>query len=296
MGYQKQSKLSRLHQCLPEGLVADTEWFGRMGYPGALRSRYVKSGWLESVVRGVFRRPLHVPGLDGVVSPLDWGQVLVSLQSVMGFPVAVGGRTALDLHGHVHYLQPHGPVAVHIYGEAGAPSWLGKLPLAQRFTVRNSGRLFRSGAIAGLVAERESWHGANGRGHAGEGEGGLTWGAFGVADWPIIASSPERAMLEMIDELPNRESFNQVDMLMDGFVWINVKRMNELLRECRSVKVKRLFLWFAERHGHQWLKGIERGRIDLGKGRRMLGWGGKVDPTYLISVPEEAYPDEVSLP
>lgn len=39
--------------------------------------------------------------------------------------------------------------------------------------------------------------------------------------------------------------------------------------DCHSVKVKRLF-FFAERHGHAWLKRLDRQAIDLGRGKRML--------------------------
>lgn len=61
-------------------------------------------------------------------------------------------------------------------------------------------------------------------------------------------STPERAVLELLDELPGFETFHQVDALMDGLTSLGPHRMSRLLRECRSVKVKRLFLWFAERH------------------------------------------------
>jgi hypothetical protein len=49
--------------------------------------------------------------------------------------------------------------------------------------------------------------------------------------------------------------------------------------------VKRLFLWSAERHQHTWLKKLDRKDIDLWRGKRMLVRGGKLDPTYNITVP-----------
>lgn len=59
-----------------------------------------------------------------------------------------------------------------------------------------------------------------------------------------------------------------------------------MLQACRRVKVKRLFLWFAERHQLTWLNALDRGRIDLGKGKRVLAKGGKLDPKFNITVPE----------
>ena len=73
MRYQKRSMLNRLHRLLPEGLVADAARFTRMGYPSSLRSRYVASGWLQPVARGVFRRPLHKPGVEPRIIPIDRG-------------------------------------------------------------------------------------------------------------------------------------------------------------------------------------------------------------------------------
>ena len=76
-------------------------------------------------------------------------------------------------------------------------------------------------------------------------------------------------------------------MLMEGLAGLSPKRTSRLLRECRSVKVKRLFLWFAERHGHPWFERLDRDGIDLGTGKRMLVRGGKLDPKYRITVPED---------
>ena len=64
------------------------------------------------------------------------------------------------------------------------------------------------------------------------------------------------------------------------------KRLQTLLADCKSVKVKRLFFFFADRHNHAWLKHLNRAVIDLGSGKRSLVKGGRLDPTYKITVPE----------
>ena len=83
-----------------------------------------------------------------------------------------------------------------------------------------------------------------------------------------------------------RETFHQADVLMEGLRNLSPRRLHRLLVDCRSVKVKRLFFWFAERHSHAWLKRLERSGIDLGGGKRMLVRGGKLDARYNITVPE----------
>ena len=62
--------LNRLHRLLPEGLLADAAWFTAAGYRSSLRSRYLASGWLQTVARGVFRRPPHRPGMEDTTAPL----------------------------------------------------------------------------------------------------------------------------------------------------------------------------------------------------------------------------------
>ncbi len=107
------------------------------------------------------------------------------------------------------------------------------------------------------------------------------------AQWPLLVSTPERAFLELLDELPKRETFHNVDVIAEGLRTLSPTRLQKLLEDCRSVKVKRLFFWFAERHGHRWLARIDRDRVSLGSGKRMLVKGGRLDSKYLITVPED---------
>jgi hypothetical protein len=123
MTIHKKGKLNRLEKALPEGLLVDAAWLEREGYSRALRSQYVSAGWLEQPARGVFRRSRGSVG---------WEQVVISLQTLLGHPVSVGGRTALELQGYAHYLS-HAQKTIHLHSEGKLPSWLSKLPLEQRF-------------------------------------------------------------------------------------------------------------------------------------------------------------------
>ena len=98
---------------------------------------------------------------------------------------------------------------------------------------------------------------------------------------------PERAVIELLDELPARESFHQVDKLFEGLSALSPRRLQPLLESCRSVKVKRLFFFFADRHKHAWLKRLDKSAVDFGSGKRKLVDGGRLDPTYEITVPED---------
>lgn len=275
MGTQSKEKLNWLQRSLPEGLVADAAWLEKNGYSGALRKKYVAHGWLDRVARGVYRRPAPelAPEAEKGVS---WESVVISLQTLLKVRFVVGGRTALNLQGFAHYLSAAPQREVHLYGTERRPGWILKLDLESRFVLHNAKRLFPNDVVPEVDSEasdplvRSSYVRQR-------------WGKW---NWPLVTSSSERAILELLDEVPERETFHQADMLFEGLRNLSPRKLQPLLHACRSVKVKRLFLWFAERHQPPWLNALERGAIDLGKGKRMLVKGGKLDPKFNITVPE----------
>lgn len=266
-------KLNRLEKSLPEGLLVDAAWLEREGYSRALRSQYVSAGWLEQPTRGVFRRPRGSVG---------WEQVVISLQTLLGRPVSVGGRTALELQGYAHYLS-HSQKAIHLYSDDKLPSWLHKLPLEQRFVTHNRLRLFPSVNLPPGGIALDAAPSVEGE-HLEQALRIINWGQW---KWPLVVSTPERACLELLDELPHHETFHMADVMMEGLANLSPRRMQTLLESVQSVKVKRLFFYFAQRHGHKWLGRIEKDKIDLGHGKRVLVSGGTLDPTYLITIPKE---------
>lgn len=271
MSMQKANKLNSLLQTLPEGLLVDARWLERHGYYRSLRSQYVASGWLERPARGVFRRP------QGTVS---WEQVVISLQTMMDFPVSVGGRSALELQGYAHYL-PQAQSAIHLYTDKKLPGWVLKIPIDPSFILHNRLRLFPSIAISPNTLSLTAYV----REDEEALEGALRMIPWGHWKWPLVVSTPERAYLELLDELPHNETFHMADILMEGLVNLSPRRLQPLLENAGSVKVKRLFFFFADRHEHRWLDRIDRKKIDLGKGKRMLVKGGKFDTKYQITVP-----------
>lgn len=278
MSTQTKEKLNWLQHNLPEGLLVDAGWLEQRGYSRGLRKKYVGGGWLKQAARGVYLRPparLSAPSTD---DGLRWQQAVISLQTLYQLPLAIGGRTALELQGYAHYLSAAGPREVHLYGDNAPPPWLKRLTLDTTFVFHNAKKLFRNQPIT-IPPKPES-------NKADALPGGLTQQPWGHWEWPLTLSSPERAVLELLDEVPQHETFHQADMLMDGLRNLRPRKLHQLLADCRSIKVKRLFFWFAERHEHAWLKQLDRSGIDLGRGKRMLVRGGKLDPKFNITVPE----------
>ena len=271
MTHQKTPRLKRLLDKVPPGFVADTAWLrGQEGIDPKSIHEYVARGWLERVVRGVYRRPL--PESAREPADADWQVPLLSLQWIMEKDVHLGGESALDLAGYAHYLSLGNKPRVHLYGEV--PSWLKRLPVRTQFVVHS--RLLFGDARTGIMdASRDAQSGSH---------------AVNIWRWPIKTSSPERAILEALDELPNGANFESLDKIFESLTSLRPKLLTELLIICKSVKVRRLFFVFADRHQHAWRKYIETSNVDFGSGPRALVKGGKLHPTYRIYVPAKFIP------
>jgi hypothetical protein len=61
-----------------------------------------------------------------------------------------------------------------------------------------------------------------------------------------------------------------------------------LLELCSSVKVKRLFLYMAEKQNHFWFNDLDLDKINLGAGKRMIVKNGVLDAKYQITVLKES--------
>lgn len=276
MATHNDSKLNQLTHQLPEGLLVDAAWLERKGYSRSLRSHYVSAGWLEQPANRVYRRGHR---------PLTWEFVVISMQTLLELPLVLGGRTALQVQGMSHYLAQQ-VREVHLYGRTALPTWVAKLPLDVTFRHHNSDRLFANDPITRGLTSLEY-----------ERESAPVWGkdsphdtrqiSWGNGGWPLTLSTPERAYLELLDDLPNHETFHQADMLMEALANLSPRRLTKLLTDCRSVKVKRLFFFFADRHPHSWRRKLRAEDFDLGSGKRVLAKGGKLDPRYQITVPED---------
>lgn len=126
MSEQNPGKLNRLLAELGDTSLVSSRWLRVHGYSNSLVARYVSSGWLVSPARGVYLRKS---------GRLQWEGVVRSLQVGEGMPLHVGGRFALSLQGHEHYLRLGDAGTITLYGAERPPAWIGKLPLTDRKSV-----------------------------------------------------------------------------------------------------------------------------------------------------------------
>jgi hypothetical protein len=262
------TKLSRLKALLPEGLLVDAAWLQGRGYSLSLVAKYVNSGWLEQPGRGAYRLPRTGTSQD----PNLWISVVASLQGHRPLLVIPDGRTALALHDLIEVHQAGEGPEIHVFGARAPLLWAQRLVgPALRF---HRARLFDEDPLVGMTPEERHFavH--------------LTRLPLGGST-RLRASTPERAILEFLDEVPTTASFAVVDQVFKGLGQLDPWRLSKLLTTYRSMKVKRLALWFAERHHHGWSVRLHRDDIDLGEGKRAIVPGGRLDRAYAITVPRD---------
>ena len=107
-----------------------------------------------------------------------------------------------------------------------------------------------------------------------------------------LISAPERAIFEVLHLVPQEQGFEEARLLMEGLTGLRPKLVQTLLEQCRSIKVKRLFLHLAQRCNHAWVKKLDLKRIKLGSGNRVIVPGGRFDPQYRITVERETVVNE----
>ncbi|MDR0713114.1 MAG: type IV toxin-antitoxin system AbiEi family antitoxin [Bacteroidales bacterium] len=247
-----QTKISKLMQDSPKGLVLLSSWLVSKGYSYELQQRYRKGGWLKSIGKGAMLKSRDSFMLYGALS---------ALQSQVNVNIHMGGRSALELQGSTNYLQLSFPeTTLFVPGRTELPPWFINNKWDSDYKVFKISIL--NDDMLGLTIYRD-----------GEIE--------------MNISNPVRAMLECIALAPTEFSLNEVFELMEGLTTLRPKQVQELLENCKSIKVKRLFFYFAERAGHSWFKYIDQTRIDLGSGNRSITPNGVLVPKYSLVLPKD---------
>ncbi len=237
----------------PADAVLTLGWLKAHGISGKLANYYVGSGWLHQVGEGAFTVNPESPGWLGAVFGLQ--QKPTSLHP--------GGRTALELVSNAHFLPLGDDYPIYLFGRSAdrLPEWFKRLPWANRV------KHLRSNFLPTELGLREHRAG----------------------NFTVRISDPERAILELLLHLaPDAAAYEHANLLFEGLGTLRASLVQSLLEKCSSVKVRRLFLHLAEKHGHPWYKELDQTKVSLGSGKRVFFPGGRLDPKYLITVPATA--------
>lgn len=192
--------------------------------------------------------------------PVDYLGGVYALQTQLGLTVHPAGKTALSMQGKSHYLELSAKKAQLFGGVDDAlPLWFKKHDWGLSLDCKLSSFLPPE---LGLVE-------------------------YAHKSFKVKISSPARAVMECLYLAPKAQPILEVFELMEGLNNLRPAVVQALLEGCNSVKVKRLFLYLADKAGHDWMAYLKLDKVDLGSGKRAIVSDGVYVSKYQITVPRE---------
>jgi hypothetical protein len=244
------TKVNQLINKWPKGTIKTVEELEKLGYSPQLLKIYSNSGWIELVVRGMYKL---------YNDEVNWQGILYGLQKKSDTTLHAGSKTALALKGYSHYLSLRGN-KVYLFSNRAEnfKVWMKKFELV----------ILKRNEVFDYSKEEH-------------------FTMFNTGNFEIKISSPELAAMEMLYLIPKEQSVDEADKIMEGLTTLRPNLVQSLLENCNSVKVKRLFLYLGEKNKHYWMEEIKLDRIDLGTGKRLIVKNGVYNKKYKITVPKE---------
>jgi hypothetical protein len=92
----------------------------------------------------------------------------------------------------------------------------------------------------------------------------------------------------MFHNIPTEQPFVEAAEIFEFLNSLRPELLNQLLDICKSIKVKRIFLYLAENQNHPWWNEINK-KISIGSGKRVVEKNGVLNKKYLITVPSELF-------
>ena len=246
------TKIQHIVGSAPNESVLFGAWLSTHGLDARGQYSYMKSGWLDRISKGVYRMQGTTPTLMGTIS---------SYNTQLGKHCIVGAYTALELRGYAHYL-PMGKPKVYLFTDKNnkLPSWIVKSDWDM--TVRYMTTSFLGDELIGVDSMTFEQH-------------------------ELLVSSPERAILECLNLPEAASSLIDIYYLMESLTTLRPKLVQTLLESCTSQKVKRLFLYMAEKAHHPWFKALDLEHVSLGTSRYMVTPTGKYIRKFNMTIPKE---------
>lgn len=252
--------LNQILKKWPMGTVTTQGWLTSQGVSPQLTHRYKASGWIERVGQGAYIR---------AGDSVNWKGVVYGLQQHASLDIWPGGGTALALYGHAHYLpMARETVSLFAHPETRLPTWVKHHDWGVRITF-SAPRLFdsiNSNLKAGTQYDLSARHF----------EGLL-----------LKVSSMEQASLEMLYLVRDETGFTAASETFQSLVNLRPQLMQHYLEACRSVRVKRLALFFGAYYKQPWYSKVKTEAVNLGKGKRQVAKGGILNERFQITVPAE---------
>lgn len=251
MSVEYQNKINQLLLSgIPKGIYL-SEWLKKKGYSDQLIKRYRESGWLTSLAKGVMYRTGD--SLSALAS-------LTCYNNQLDKQFRVAAHSALELFGFNHYVPMGKPLLMVAHPKQNVPDWMKSEAFDMRIKTFSTDT-FSEPQITLLKKN----------------------------DLDILVSTPEQAFLECLLLATDQYGYMDLFYIMEQLTTLRSEIVQRLLETTRSLKIKRMFLYMAEKAGHYWYSMLDTSKILLGTSKLQLVPGGVYIAKYKITVPKELY-------
>lgn len=243
---------SKINQLLTNGRYQGlyfSEWLKKQGYSNQLLKKYRESGWLVSLARGVmYRKGERLSAIAALAS--------FNIQMKKQFRIA--SHSALELSGFNHYVPMGKPTMMVCYPKQVSPKWFNLDLFDYNF------QLFQTEAFSQPEVQ-----------------------TMNVRENEVLVSSPEQAFLECIYLVPQQYNYMDLYYIMEQLTTLRPNVVQRLLETTTNFRVKRMFLFMAEKANHYWFDMLDTSRIELGTSKLQLVENGVYNTKYRITIPKE---------
>lgn len=248
------TKINKLIEYWKPGFVFTSKFLKEHSIHYDQQMAYKKSGWLESLGYGAYKRKGDT---------VNWTGGLNALQNQLNLKVHLSGKSSLLMQGYSHYVYAQESyLYLNRANETKIPEWF-------KNSCTNNINLIISRTSVLPYDLPDSYTIKN------------------VEGFDTKMSNPERASLEMLNYVPDKQSFDEAFKITAFLTTLRPKIIQQFLELCTSIKVKRLFLYMAEQHNHSWLDELDFDKFNLGIGKRVVVRNGVLNKKYQITVPRE---------
>lgn len=249
MSLELKNKINQLLMFGTKNGLFFSEWLKKNGYSDQLVNKYRQSGWLASLSKGVMYR---------TGDTLSAYAALYCFNKQLNEDVRIAAHSALELFGFNHYVPMGKPILMVTSNKKSFPAWM----FGDSFD--RTIKYFRTKTFSDVQTDKVQIEGLN-----------------------LLVSSPEQAFMECLLLAPTQYSYMDLYYIMEQLTSLRADVVQILLETTKSLRVKRMFLYMAEKAGHYWFDMLDIDKIVIGTSKLQLAEKGTYISKYKITIPKE---------
>ena len=249
MSLEYKSKLNQLLMSATKNGLFFSDWLRKNGYSDQLISKYRKSGWLTTLDKGVMYR---------TGDSLSSFAALSCYNTQLNKKVRVAAHSALELFGYNHYVPMGKPLLMVAYPNSTTPKWMSN---------DSFDKTIKPFSTKMIDTPQTS--------------------TIRIDGVDVLVSSPEQAFMECLLLTPEQYNYMDLYYIMEHLTSLRAEVVQTLLENIKNQRVKRVFLYMAEKAGHYWFDMLNLDKINIGTSKQKLVENGTYINKYKITMPKE---------